>query len=60
MFLQEHCVIFTWELVTYSCRKLSTGSSCEARVAGMVPKMIPTTDDTTMAMIADKPEMGMR
>ena len=25
-----------------------------------VPKIIPTTDETTMAMIADSPEMGMR
>lgn len=44
----------------YSWRKLSTGSSCEARVAGTVPKIMPTIDDTTMAMIADKPEIGMR
>jgi len=45
---------------THSYRKLSTGSSCEARVAGTVPKMIPTTDDTTIAMIADNPEIGRR
>src|SRR5579864_7554461 len=43
----------------YSCRKLSTGSSCAARVAGNVPKMTPTSDDTTIAMIADSPEIGM-
>ena len=44
----------------YSYRRLSTGSSCEARVAGTVPKMIPTIEDTTIAMIADSPEIGMR
>ena len=40
--------------------KLSTGSSCAARVAGIVPNTIPTKDETTMAMMAERPEMGMR
>src|SRR5215469_859969 len=44
----------------YSYLKLSTGSSCAARVAGSVPKITPTNDDTTIAMIADNPEIGMR
>jgi len=46
--------------LTYSYRRLSTGSSREARLAGMVPKMIPVIDDTTMAIIADSPEIGTR
>ena len=45
---------------TYSYRKLSTGSSCAALVAGIVPKIIPTSDDTMIAMIAESPEIGMR
>src|SRR4029077_5670738 len=44
----------------YSYRRLSTGSSLAARVAGTVPKRTPTREDTTMATIADSPEMGMR
>ena len=36
------------------------GSSCEAREAGTVPKMIPTMEEIRMAMIADKPEIGTR
>ncbi len=44
----------------YSYRKLSTGSNCAARMAGRVPNKIPTSDETTIAMIADRPEMGMR
>jgi len=47
-----------WNQPHYSYRRLSTGSSCDARVAGTVPKMIPTIDDTMIAMIADSPEMG--
>jgi hypothetical protein len=48
------------QTVFYSYRRLSTGSSCEARPAGIVPKMIPTSDDTAIAMIADSPETGRR
>ena len=44
----------------YSYRRLSTGSSCAARVAGTVPKRTPTTDETTIAIIAESPEIGMR
>ena len=44
----------------YSYRRLSTGSSLAARAAGTVPNRIPTSDDTTIATIADRPEMGMR
>src|SRR5579863_2773566 len=33
----------------YSYRKLSTGSSCAARAAGTVPKITPTTEETTIA-----------
>src|SRR5437773_7268937 len=44
----------------YSYLKLSTGSSFAARAAGTVPKRIPTSDETTMATIADSPETGTR
>ena len=44
----------------HSYLRLSTGSSWAARVAGRVPKIIPTRDETTIAIIADSPEMGMR
>src|SRR5580765_2570216 len=44
----------------HSYLRLSTGSSCAARVAGRVPKIMPTSDETTIAMIAERPEIGMR
>ncbi len=44
----------------YSYLKLSTGSSFDARVAGTVPKIMPTKDETKIATIADKPEIGIR
>ena len=47
-------------LARYSYRRLSTGSNWEARVAGTVPKMIPTMDETKIAIIAESPEIGIR
>jgi hypothetical protein len=44
----------------HSYRKLSTGSIFAARAAGTVPNRMPTTAETTMATIAESPEMGMR
>src|SRR5580765_6338974 len=44
----------------HSYLRLSTGSSCAARVAGRVPKIMPTSEETTIAMIAERPEIGMR
>jgi len=44
----------------YSYRRLSTGSSCAARAAGTVPKITPTTDETTIAMRPESPVMGTR
>src|SRR5437868_2245966 len=43
----------------YSYLKLSTGSSFAARAAGTVPNRIPTSDEVTIATIADKPEIGI-
>ena len=48
----------SFRLRSYSYRRLSTGSSCAARVAGTVPKTIPTSVETTIATIADHPEIG--
>src|SRR5262249_42848559 len=45
---------------SYSYRRASTVSSCAARVAGTVPKIIPTPDATRIAIIADSPETGIR
>src|SRR5262249_20828863 len=56
----QRAVYTLFHIRTYSYRKLSTGSNCAARLAGSVPKIMPTSDDTTIAMIADRPEMGMR
>jgi len=54
----------TWgsaaDCTAYSYRRLSTGSSWAARVAGTVPKITPTTEDTMIAMMADRPEIGTR
>ena len=36
------------------------GSNSAARVAGTVPKITPTSDATTSATIAERPEIGMR
>ena len=47
-------------LVAHSYRRLSTGSSWAALLAGSVPKIIPTSDETPIAMIAERPEIGMR
>lgn|SRR2546421_12432841 len=44
----------------YSYLKLSTGSNFAARAAGTVPNRIPTNDETTIATIADNPEIGTR
>jgi hypothetical protein len=44
----------------HSYRKLSTGSIFAARAAGTVPNKMPTSAETTMATIAESPEMGMR
>ncbi len=44
----------------HSYRKLSTGSIFAARAAGTVPNRMPTTAETTMATIAESPEMGIR
>src|SRR5579864_4660352 len=52
------CVAVMEMMSGYSYRRFSTGSSCDARVAGTVPKMMPTIDDTMIAMMADRPEMG--
>ena len=46
--------------VRYSCRKLSTGSSWAARMAGTVPNKSPTSALAAIAMIADVPEIGIR
>jgi hypothetical protein len=46
--------------VRYSCRKLSTGCSWAARMAGTVPNKIPTSALAAIAMIADTPEIGIR
>src|ERR1041385_5905124 len=43
----------------YSYLRLSTGSSLAALAAGTVPNRIPTRDETTMATMADKPEIGI-
>src|SRR5438874_13792772 len=45
---------------SHSSRKLSTGSSFAARVAGTVPNRIPTRDETTIATIAESPDTGKR
>ena len=47
-------------IFSYSYLKLSTGSSFAALAAGTVPKSIPTSDDVTIATIADSPEIGIR
>jgi hypothetical protein len=44
----------------HSYLRLSTGSSFAALVAGTVPNTTPTRDETRIATIADRPEMGMR
>jgi hypothetical protein len=46
--------------VRYSCRKLSTGCSWAARIAGTVPNKSPTSALAAIAMIADVPEIGIR
>jgi hypothetical protein len=44
----------------YSYRRLSTGSSFAARAAGTVPNRIPTMEETTIATMAESPEIGKR
>src|SRR5579863_7781528 len=44
----------------HSNRKLSTGSSFAARAAGTVPNRMPTIAETTIATIAESPEIGIR
>src|SRR5437870_13826049 len=44
----------------HSYRKLSTGSSLAARVAGTDPKIIPTRDETTIATMEERPDIENR
>ena len=44
----------------YSCRKLSTGWSWAARIAGNVPNKSPTHTQAVIAIIAEIPEIGIR
>jgi hypothetical protein len=42
----------------HSYRKASVGLSCEARLAGSIPKITPTTNETPNATKTDVTEMG--
>src|SRR5215475_10377387 len=44
----------------YSYLRISAGSNAAALIAGSVPKITPTSDDTAMPTAADNPETGMR
>ena len=54
------CLCGEEEFGAYSWRRLSTGSSWAARVAGTVPKSTPTKVETPSAITADQPETGRR
>src|SRR6185312_13998626 len=51
-------IVAKW-IVFYSYRSASTVSNCAARVAGTVPKMMPTPEATRMAIMAESPETGI-
>src|SRR5580704_16091368 len=44
---------------TYSYRNASVGRNCDARLAGIIPKITPTKHDTPNATAIDTPEIGM-
>ena len=48
-----------WNPFPYSSCRHWTGSSCAARVAGTVPKMIPISDDTATAISTEAGEIGI-